>query len=557
MVVSSDQQQQQPTAFPRGKRKKSTLSVNNNNDSNKKQRATTTTSSSSTTTGNNIIINDNNKEPSDFLFGNETAISNAIAKKKKFKQHHDQPDGYELEDDEYHTTTTTSSSSSLPLGGGAVLPPSTTPSGKYIPCKIEPLSFTKFHVGTKVLGIVRDVTTEYAVISLCTMLTGFVKRDSSSPDGNGSNVPLTSVMSVGSIMTFYVLSTEEEVDTTSKRQQLQQQGGAQSVVMTKKKKRRIELSMWPTHVNSGLRLDAYLLPSTSSSSSSSSAHHHHQRDNNSSSTSDITSSPMVVRGRIISIEDHGCLVDLGGILNTIPSSSGSGGGVSVKQAFLKFDNVEGEYEIVDNDNDDDDSSSDEEESEDEDKTKDKMDTASSDKSSSTTKTSNSSYKHRLNPNRVYDFTILPSNIINTSSSSSSSSSVQLPSIIQLGLPTPTSLATYYTTSNMVPTLSTLQPGMLIKDVSVEAFAKNGLCVTFNNGVYRGCLDEDHLGGHRGVTDEVTEEGGESGSVVGMKSKSKNGMKKGGEGDVTMSWRRLYKGKFSKVSKKGNKNEKTI
>ena len=100
--------------------------------------------------------------------------------------------------------------------------------------------------------------------------------------------------------------------------------------------------------------------------------------------------------------------------------------------------------------------------------------------------------------------------------------------------------------------------MLIKDVSVEAFAKNGLCVTFNNGVYRGCLDEDHLGGHRGVTDEVTEEGGgESGSVVGMKSKSKNGMKKGGEGDVSMWWRRVFKGKFAKVSKQRNENETTI
>ena len=535
MVVSSDHQQQQPTAFPRGKRKKSTSSssVNNNNDSNKK-RATTSSSSSSTTY--------NDKEPSDFIFGNanETALSHAISAKKKklyLNNKHLQSDGYHdlEEDDDYHHPT---SSSTLPLGGGAVLPPSTTSTGKYIPPKIEPLSFSKFHVGTKVLGIVRNVTDEYAVISLCTMLTGFVKRDSSHTTNTGGSgvssvsVPLTSVLSVGSIMTFYVLSTEEEVDNSSSTKQRQQQGGGTSVV--KKKKRKIELSMWPIHVNSGLRLDTYLLPSTSSSSSSSDV----------ANKVGDTSLPMVVRGRIISIEDHGCLVDLGGILNTIPSSSSSGGGGGsgggVKQAFLKFDNVEGEYEIVDNDNDDDDSSDDEEESEDE--IKNKMDTASIDDKTTSNSNSSSSYKHRLNPHRVYDFTILPSNIITPSSSSSVA---LLPSIIQLGLPTPTTLSTYYTTSSMIPTLSTLQPGQLLKDVRVEAFAKNGLCVTFNNGVYRGCLDEDHLGGHRGVIDDVMVEGkaGEGGSSVMMKSKGK----KGGEGDVALWWRRVFKGKFAKVS----------
>ena len=42
---------------------------------------------------------------------------------------------------------------------------------------------------------------------------------------------------------------------------------------------------------------------------------------------------MVARGRIASVEDHGCIVDLGGIL---------GGGKQQRQAFLKVKNMEGD-----------------------------------------------------------------------------------------------------------------------------------------------------------------------------------------------------------------------
>ena len=72
---------------------------------------------------------------------------------------------------------------------------------------------------------------------------------------------------------------------------------------------------------------------------------------------------------------------------------------------------------------------------------------------------------------------------------------------------------------MIPTLSTLLPGQLISNIQVETFAKNGLCVTFNDGLYRGSLDDDNLGGHRsvsGVESKKKKDGkGEKGGSDGM------------------------------------------
>ena len=123
-------------AFPRGKRK----STN----------ATPTTTTTSTT---------NEK---DFLFGSISSNNNQPpSKKSKSKP----------------STDHAISISALPLGGGAVLPPSSSSGGRTIPAKIELLTFGKLARGMKVLGVVREVTTEYAVIALPTMLTGFVRRE--------------------------------------------------------------------------------------------------------------------------------------------------------------------------------------------------------------------------------------------------------------------------------------------------------------------------------------------------------------------------------------------
>jgi hypothetical protein len=67
--------------------------------------------------------------------------------------------------------------SALPLGGGGVLPPTTSGGGKVTPAKIELLTFGKLAGGMKVLGVVREVKEEYAVVALPTMLVGFVRRE--------------------------------------------------------------------------------------------------------------------------------------------------------------------------------------------------------------------------------------------------------------------------------------------------------------------------------------------------------------------------------------------
>ena len=62
------------------------------------------------------------------------------------------------------------------MGGGGVLAASSS-GGRSIPAKIELLTFGKLGKGMKVLGVVREVREEYAVISLPTMLMGFVRRE--------------------------------------------------------------------------------------------------------------------------------------------------------------------------------------------------------------------------------------------------------------------------------------------------------------------------------------------------------------------------------------------
>ena len=78
---------------------------------------------------------------------------------------------------------------------------------------------------------------------------------------------------------------------------------------------------------------------------------------------------------------------------------------------------------------------------------------------------------------------------------------------------------------------------MLTEVHVEAHAKNGLCVSFNKGVYRGSIDEDHLGGHRGV-----EDGGKSKKMV-----EKGNDDECGSNDPTMWWKGVFKGKHAKVS----------
>ena len=206
--------------------------------------------------------------------------------------------------------------------------------------------------------------------------------------------PLTQVLPPeNTIMAFTILSTTTD----------DVKGG---------KKRRIELSPLPKDVNAGMRLDDF----TSAKSGG-------KRDGG---------GEFVVRGRIVSVEDHGCLVDIG----------------LGKNAFLKFDNVQDEYEILE----------------------DVMDVDGETRNSG---------KKMINAGRVYDFTLSPSQNNGP--------------ILQLGLPSVHTLSRIRLSDSITPTLSSLQPGMLT-EVKVEQHAKNGMCVNFMGGLYRGSIDEDHLGG---------------------------------------------------------------
>ncbi|KAL9187437.1 hypothetical protein ACHAXT_001540 [Thalassiosira profunda] len=380
--------------------------------------------------------------------------------------------------------------SNLPLGGGGVLPPTTTATGKRLPPKIEPLSFSKYAKGTKVLGVIREVSAEYAVVSLGCRLNGFVRRDAFNNNngeegnaglaGTGANnsaksPPLTKVLPPpGSLFAFYVLSTESE--DVSKRQQRKQ--AAASGTPAAAKKRRIELSPWPREVNSGLRGAAggFLAPASG------------RRANGEAEC--VDGSPMVVRGTIASIEDHGCLVDLGGVLGD-------------RRAFLRFDAIEGGYALEDDDEDSDGEDSEEEEEE----GGDKMDVDESNGVPAA-----SAPKRPLNVGRAFDFALLPSHLSPSSNNA----------IVQLSLPSHAALTALRTPPAAMPSLSSLQPGMLTQ-VNVEAHARNGLCVSFHEGVYRGSLDEDHLGGHKGAEMGTT--------------KKKDG------NDVW--WRGVFKGRHSK------------
>ena len=411
-------------AFPRGKRKSTTSAKDDTSHPSKKHAPSASTTSA-------------DKIEKDFLFGSAATASDLVDTGRSRKK---SGSGSGSSSQHHLYDVSPSVVSQLPLGGGAVLPAMITSSGKRIPPKIELLSFSKLAKGTKVLGVIREVTPDYAVVSLPTMLTGFVRR------AHDNDAPLTRMLPpVNTVMAFSILSTTTQ--EVSKKDKANNPNGPV-------KKRRIELSPWPLHVNAGVNIDEFLK----------SGHKH--------------DAMMTVRGKITSVEDHGCIVDLGGI-------------ASGRQAFLQFDNVAGEYDV------DDEEDSDEE-------MEDAMETDD-----------DTGAKRLLIPGKIYDFCILPS-----------SSASQ--SILQVSLPTQETLIKLRSTPIMAPTISSLQPGMLT-EVQVEAHAKNGMCVSFMKGVYRGALDEDHLGGHRGVDD----------------GKKKHLDKD--SSDPGMWWKSVFKGKHAKVS----------
>ena len=75
------------------------------------------------------------------------------------------------------------------------------------------------------------------------------------------------------------------------------------------------------------------------------------------------------------------------------------------------------------------------------------------------------------------------------------------------------------------------------EVNVEQHAKNGICVSFMRGVYRGAVDEDHLGGWRS----------DIGSGDGNSRKKRSLNDDVVVGDGSMWWKSVFKGRHAKVS----------
>lgn len=327
-------------------------------------------------------------ESNDFLFGTTPSKDERRSSKKakKAKKSSDLGNASSMNN---------ATISSLPLGGGAVQPPS---DDRKKPAFIESVSFQKLGKGMKLLGIVREVAPEYAVVSLPSMLTGFIRRDSN------SGISLDHVVSVGMVLPVVVLKATSETINESV-------GGRKSQPVVK---RRIELTVSPVAMNNGL-------------------------------TSEMLFEGIRVRGRIRSVEDHGCLVDLG--------ISGIGG----SKCFLKYENIEGGYKILDVDGEDVEMDEDDE-------------------------------KYVLNKGRVYDFII-------TSLPSTDSSTLKIYQLkLQSAKNQSKSVTDPVACRKANHTIRSLSPGMLLS-VDVEHFARNGLCVTFMGNVYRGSIDSNNLGGY--------------------------------------------------------------
>lgn len=137
----------------------------------------------------------------------------------------------------------------------------------------------------------------------------------------------------------------------------------------------------------------------------------------------------IVRCRVQSVEDHGILMDLG----------------LKRQGFLPFGNIHQDYSLEDDEDVD---------------------------------TTNSSEKIRMIEGGLLDCIVEGGH--------------KGEKVVKLTLPSRKNFVKHFLPSTHIPTLKNLRPGMLVHAV-VEEIAKNGLCVTFAGGAFRGAIEHQHLG----------------------------------------------------------------
>ena len=335
------------------------------------------------------------------------------------------------------TSATSSNTNSLmSLGGGGVVSKTKkhTKQGDGIASVstttyIEALGFSKVAKGSKLLACVREVHENYAIVSLPNLLTAYVLPQT--VESGEPKYPLANTMHVGQTLAVVVTNIAQE-----------QLKGGQS-------RKRIQVSALPQDVNPRLLLAGEAGGNNDSSITS--------------AANRLARASVPIRGQIMSVEDHGCVIKLG----------------FGKRGFLPFDKVGGDkdsnYIILEEDED-------YEDEEDDDLSKRPI---------------------ILQKGRVFDFLTVP---VTTSSSKNQSATTVFP----LSLPTTQKMAKQTVSSltgsgsskggkrgnnksTIIPfSFSSLTPGWLVQ-VKVEAVASNGLCVSLFGNVFRGAMEMNHLG----------------------------------------------------------------
>jgi ribosomal protein S1 len=281
--------------------------------------------------------------------------------------------------------TPASHQSLLPLGGGAVvLPKDKSKGGDPL---IEGLGFAKLSKGFRVLGCVREVHADLAVFSLPNLWTGYMLRSSD------EEPPCDSMLQVGQFLSVVIVKAVQEPV----------KGGGH--------RRRIQVSCLPNAVNKVISAAGALNTSFGDLS---------------------TFSGAPIRCQIMSIEDHGVLMNIG----------------NGKKGFLKFSDIGEEYDV--------------------------------DEDMIMTDEGITKKRLVLVVGRVLDC------LVKAGTSAD-------PSIISLSLPPRQDFIKQTIPSEMTPSLAQLQPGMLVQ-ARVERIARNGLCVTFCGNMFRGAIEVQHLGG---------------------------------------------------------------
>lgn len=417
-------------AFPRGGNQREESLDNERDSEKKKQHKRKVPADSDATASSSSIKND-------FLFGkNEKKKDDGKSPSKKRK----------TDDRTVDASSSGSKHSLLPLGGGGVVASTkrhkqhdknTGPSASSL--VIEALGFSKLAKDSKVFACVREVHDNYAIVSLPNLLTAYILPQTKSVGGS-PKYPLPNTLHAGQNIAVVVTKITKELV----------RGG--------ESRRRIQVSALPQAINPRLLLAG-----------------EGGKNSLTSTANRLARASVPIRGQISSVEDHGCVIELG----------------YGKRGFLSFEQVNGGrddgYIILDEGEDEDGPENNEDD--------DKNDT-----------------KKKMRPiilqnGRIYDFLVLP---ISSSvpSSEGGNNKDQSTTVFPLSLPSPkvmarknvSSLTTSSSTNNKhqnktttVPfSFSSLTPGWLVQ-VKVEAIANNGLCVSIFGNIFRGSMELNHLG----------------------------------------------------------------